>query len=314
MTIDAADFARVMAPVRELLPGYRQAWFGHLFRHEPIENAISVLRSGLLASRNSALAQGLIINDIAPEDIIGNRVDAHDYARLYFRPRNPTQYHIEGIRKPSEYYQGKHGGFIVMFVFDAASVLGLPGARFSCGNMQSPWSQIMETTNDFEALDFASIYHDSAYPGDEVRRKRCAEVLVPEQLPLLPHLRHIVVRTDANVATVKHAISDVGSLVPLDIVRRTMSSGVFFQRHAALDFVDASPGRINFKLTYTESPDPLQVQILVSSRAGAELQRLETQLEKNKKYYWEHGVRPGDYILDVWIEGSLAHRSGITLS
>lgn len=75
-------------------------WPSRLFRHEALENAVRILQSGQLQSRNDA--GEIIVRDVAPADIIAADVRAHAFARLYFRPKTPTQFHIEGIRKPGE--------------------------------------------------------------------------------------------------------------------------------------------------------------------------------------------------------------------
>jgi hypothetical protein len=121
---------RLSIPFQE----YRAKWPSRLFHHAALENAALILRSGRLLSRLDS--EGVRAVDIAPTGLIDHRTRAHQFARLYFRPRTPTQYHIEGIRKPSEYYQGKHAPILAMFVFDASHVLALPGVRFSDGNMQ----------------------------------------------------------------------------------------------------------------------------------------------------------------------------------
>jgi hypothetical protein len=63
--------------------------------------------------------------DIAGAVVIQNRDRAHQFARLYFRPRTPTQFHIEGIRKSGDYYMGyTHAPTLVMLIFDSFNVDG----------------------------------------------------------------------------------------------------------------------------------------------------------------------------------------------
>lgn len=120
---------------------FREQWPAHLFRHEPLENAVTIIKTGALLSRNDAT--GLIVNDIAPENIINARDVAHSSARLYFRPQSPTQFRIEGIRKPHEYIEGKHAPVLILFVFDAKTILTQDGVRFSNGNMQAGRSDVL---------------------------------------------------------------------------------------------------------------------------------------------------------------------------
>lgn len=163
--------------------GYRSNWPSRLFRHEPIENAVSILKHGTLLSRAEAAAQNLIVTDIAPSDIINHNARAHDYARLYFRPRNPTQYHIEGIKKADEIYKGKHAPVIVVFIFKSSEILCRNRVSFSDGNMQSETTTIFSEESAFKRLPFSDIYHEGPFSPESrenIIRRRCAEVLIPK--------------------------------------------------------------------------------------------------------------------------------------
>ena len=120
---------------------YRQHWSPRLFRHEPIENAVQIIKDGELLSRRQAGQN--IPRDIAPNEIIARRDLAHSSVRLYFRPKTPTQYHIEGIKKAGEYYQGKHAPVLIIFLFDMRKILTRPDVQFSDGNMQSHGTDVL---------------------------------------------------------------------------------------------------------------------------------------------------------------------------
>lgn len=296
-------------------PNYRQSWPRHLYRHEPIQNAINILKNGTLLSRNAASQAKLIGLDIAPEEIINTTNAAHDYARLYFRPRNPTQFHIEGIRKAADYYGGKHAGFTVIFMFDAAAVLTRGSTKFSCGNMQSQSTQVFDGDNGFDQLDFDSIYHDVAYPSPDVIRQRCAEVLPESGLNLLGTLKFIVVRTDADLATLKYSLLHFGLVQYLPLVRKSTGSGLFFNRYTAVDYIDTSPNRVNFKLAGTSSAGQIQTIIKILEPASRNVVfELTSNLDGNKRYFIEHNQVPGDYLINYSLEGAFAHESQITLS
>jgi len=119
------------------LYGHRGKWPARLFHHALIENAVSILKSGCLLSRSGS--NNIRVLDIADQEIVSGRDRAHDFARFYFRPRTPTQFHVEGIRKAGDFYRGDnrtHAPVLVMFVFDAKAVLTRYGTRFSNSNMQ----------------------------------------------------------------------------------------------------------------------------------------------------------------------------------
>jgi hypothetical protein len=141
---------------------YRQNWPGRLFHHAPLENAVEILTSGNLLSRTASAAARK--RDVADPNVIATTTVAHDFVRLYFRPRTPTQYHIEGIRKTTDLLRPDvHAPVIVVFVFEALAVLSRPNTRVSDGNMQSFYTAVHDTEHGLYELDFDSIYHDGAF-------------------------------------------------------------------------------------------------------------------------------------------------------
>lgn len=295
-------------------PNYRKAWPKHLYRHEPIQNVIEILRRGVLLSRHDATQNGVVQNDIAPLDIIGHREAAHNHARLYFRPLNPTQFHIEGIRKSADYYHGKHAGFLVMLLLNSERVLTDRTTQFSCGNMQSGNSTIQDGDDGFDKLDFDSIYHDSAYPSADTIRKRCAEVLPKSPFSLAETLEYIVVRTDADVNTLRYLLdrNNLKGFIPK--VRKTTGGGIFFNRYTALDYVDTAPGRIVFKLRFSSSSGPISTQIELFELGGQKrVFYLDKELVGAKPFYSNHALVPGKYIIRVHLEKCFAHESVIEI-
>ncbi|NKX39694.1 DUF4433 domain-containing protein [Rhodobacteraceae bacterium R_SAG5] len=305
--------ARHQAHVTEWLKkfsNYKKKWPKNLFRHEPVQNAISILKSGTLVSRSDATERGILNLDIAPENIIQNRDEAHANVRLYFRPRTPTQFHIEGIRKPEDYYMGRHAGFLVMLVFDSQAILTMDSTKFSSCNMQSPYSEVLDGDWGFDTLDFNGIYHDQAYPTDDEKRKRCAEVLAKSPLYLDHTLEFIVVRTDADVVALKFLLIREGLAHLVPKIRKSYSTGVFFERYTAMDFVDTSPGRINFKLRGTYSSGDIKTELTVFDDTNHKQHILYSgNLSPLKKYYVEHQLPAGSYRILFELEDCFAHES-----
>ncbi len=211
--------------------------------------------------------ENVVVNDIAPQDIIDNRGDAHACARLYFRPRAPTQYRVEGIRKPKDYYQEKHAGFLVMLALDAEAILTNPETQFSDGNMQSHASEVYDD-DGFDELQFSGIYHDQANPSRDQIRQRCAEVLATSPLLLEHTLKHIIVRTDADVQTLYCRLDDLGLGYLSDKVRRSQGTGVFFNEYTALEFIDSEPGRITFRVKESRSGTNVDIRMRVLDVEG----------------------------------------------
>jgi len=293
---------------------YKSKWPNHLFRHEPVGNAIVILKAGVLTSRQEAVNNGTLQNDIAPIDIIQNRDDVYSKVRLYFRPRTPTQYHIEGIRKPADFYMEKHAGFLVMLVFNSEAVLTKKSTQFSCGNMQSPNSNIYDGDAGFRNLDFTGTYHDEAYPSDDQKRQRCAEVLAESPMRISDSLSAIVVRTDADYNTMKYLLNREGLTHLVPLVQKSEGTGVFFQRFTAVQYVDTAPGRINYKLKGTASAGDIQTIITVYSDASDTQYNLYSgELRPYQSYFTPHNLPAGDYRLSFTLEGCFAYENLVSL-
>jgi hypothetical protein len=153
----------------------------------------------LLSRRASA---GRRPKDIAGTDVINLTERAHNFARLYFRPRNPTQWNVEGVRKPEELYGGDpntHAPVLVVFVFDARKILCRDGVYFSNGNMQSASSLLGDNDEFFRSIDFSKVYHVGGISGDRsIITARCAEILIPNRLILDECLSHVLCRSQAE--------------------------------------------------------------------------------------------------------------------
>ena len=217
--------------------GHRRHWPSRLFRHEVLENSVELLRSGALLSRSDAVA--LMKRDVAPEDIINANGLAHQFARIYFRPRTPTQYRIEGIRKPAEIWNGRHAPVIYMFVFRSRELLTRAGVHFSRGNMQVADAEVLDGDVAFQALSFDKIYHEGPYSPEnaDIKVWRCAEVLVESPLPLDEALEAIVCRSDAERKTLLYALGDAGAHWS-EKIRVMTQPGYFNAEYAFVESVD----------------------------------------------------------------------------
>jgi hypothetical protein len=224
---------------------YRAKWPSRLFHHAALENAARILRSGRLLSRVDS--EGVRAVDVAPAELIGHRIRAHHFARFYFRPRTPTQYWIEGIRRSTEYYQGRHAPILVMFVFDARRILALPGVRFSDGNMQSYSTRDGDTEEFFATINWNHVFHNSATSDSQVRHCRCAEVLVPSPLPLDGSLQWVFCRSQAERTMLIDALES-HSAAWRGKIRVSDDMQVFEKRYTYVNSVTLLSAGLSFEL------------------------------------------------------------------
>ncbi|HMM29958.1 MAG TPA: DarT ssDNA thymidine ADP-ribosyltransferase family protein [Aggregatilineaceae bacterium] len=186
----------------------RNWWPDYVFHFADIRNIVRILEAGTIYSRNEMRRLGLDFLDAASPSIISHSGDhVKEYVRLYFRPKTPTQYRMEGIRPDSLRWrdsqnQPVHCPVPVFLVFDSRSILTRNDCEFTDGNFASHDASKGNTASFFKNLPFHLIYHTGPYDpsNSSIAFHRCAEVLIPRKLDL-QHLKMIVCRSVAEKET-----------------------------------------------------------------------------------------------------------------
>lgn len=184
----------------------REWWPKFVFRSDHVENVVRILNSGRLLSRERAEDEGLILTDAAdPSLVSGLSDDDRRWARLYFRPRAPTQYANEGVRPVAKIQYGAHMPVPVYLVFSATGVMGESGVLFTKGRMTGQDSRGGDLAF-LQSMNWRHVYHDSGVgpPGTvgraDILNARHSEVLVPDELTM-ESLRWVVCRSAAERET-----------------------------------------------------------------------------------------------------------------
>lgn len=298
---------------------YRNKWPSRLFHHAPIENAVKILADGNLRSRDDPRNQKA--KDVAAAGVIEARKHAHDSARLYFRPRTPTQFHIEGIRKTGEcsYGEDAHAPVLIMMVFNARSVLTLPTIKFCDRNMQLGAANPSDTEEYFLAIPFDKVFHVGGIGGDRsIIEHRCAEVLAPSPMPLKDHLQWIFCRTTAERETLLHLLG--GKQAPwLSKIVVSEDLSVFERRFVFVDYVGISHEGVSFQLSPRDDAKPIDVRVQAWDKAGAEVisyrnpEMLAHPSATVKRWRVAKALTNGIYLVHIDLEGHLAYRGYLTL-
>lgn len=207
---NAAAQAHIDRWTQELAHSYRTKWPSRLFHHAPLENAVEILKSGCLQSRSATT--GNRPKDVAALGVIDTTNAAHASVRCYFRPRTPTQFHIEGIRKDSDCQLGvnAHAPVLIMFVLNASQVLTKDGTRFSDRNMQKQGAQVGTDDAFFASIPFDMVYHEGSYPAERamIKDHRAAEVLPTSPLDLDEVLQWALCRSEPERETLLHHLGE----------------------------------------------------------------------------------------------------------
>ena len=208
--------ARAQAHIAHWTPKLpsRNWWPNHLFFAAHVSAAADIIRAGQLICRRDLA--GAIGHDIANQDALGTNPAAHNYVRLYFRPKTVFHMRTEGIKLRADHFRlPAHMSVPVIFVFDLTKVVTRPNVHF-CGRKMAHVGIVPgNDQNYFDAIDFERVYHDSATSAlerAEIHDRRMAEVLIPDALPLAEALSMIICRTNFDAETLKHL---VGNLDPI---------------------------------------------------------------------------------------------------
>jgi len=190
-------------------------------------------------------------------------------------------------------------------LFDAKKVLSSPGVRFSDGNLASRASDLFERTEDFHALDFSEIYHDTYLPNDDpemknrIKKRRCAEVIVPEKLQLEDSLSWIICRSVAERETLLNLLASrlYSQYAPITKVY----SQCFFCNAHYVEKVVLQKSRID--LTFMPSGASFRYRYVFKTGGGT-VQREYSSPQP--AFIWESPQ--GNYSLDLFIDDHIAYK------
>ncbi len=298
---------------------YRTKWPDRLFHHSPLENAVSILRDGNLRSRLDPANRRT--KDVAAAGVIDNRDEAHQFGRLYFRPKTPTQWHIEGIRRADEcaYGEATHAPILYMMVFDARSILTKPGIRFSDRNMQLGNAEVGSGEDFFGEIPFAKVFHEGTTGGDRtIIDHRCAEVLVPSPLELSGTLQTVFCRTNAERQTLLYALGDQASQWKDKLVVSD-DTLVFNRRYVFVEEVTLRSDGVTFQISPRYDRADISITLKVRNTKGetvVDFRRSKmpaTPDPPSKRWWIERDLRNGKYEVELSLEGHMAFRAELTL-
>lgn len=298
---------------KETWLGANSWWPDYLFHFTDILNAVSILREGALLSRNEVQSRGLMATDNASPEIIGNTDDKwKGYARLYFRPRTPTQASNEGFRPPQRWNYNAHCPVPIYFIFDSKSVLARPDARFTTGSLATNSTpDILSKAADLEQIPFDLVYHDAKFSMSErssIVFRRHAEVIVPRQLDL-DALRYIVCRSQAEYETFLHLLPQNARMRWSDRLRLDSSRKPVFLKHwTYVESANLSSSRLTFHFNESsETLGPFYAEAYINHTISPRKFRWQnTSFTANKSLNLNLPSDISDYFVFLTLDGQLA--------
>ncbi|OJJ11658.1 hypothetical protein BKI51_07995 [Alphaproteobacteria bacterium AO1-B] len=297
---------------------YRKHWPSRLFHHCPLDTAVAIINDGHLRARDDP--QRLILQDVAAGGVIDNRQEAHGRVRLYFRPRNPTQFHIEGIRKDADcnYGTNAHAPVLVMFVLDAKRVLTRADILFSDQNMQNLNAATGNDEAFFANIPFLSVFHEGGIAGDHsIIAHRCAEVLPATPLPIADVLSSILFRSEPERDTFLYKLGEAAPRwQPFCYVSEELK--VFDKRFAFVADIDLSREGVSFRLNHRHDLQNISIVIQgynEQNQICVDFRNEDFQTHNQAGGRWIHRValEPSNYLVKVQIDNHLAYEAFIRL-
>jgi len=225
--------------------------FTHMF------NAIEVIRSRKILSRNRATELGLLKYDAAGS-VVYRSAKAHPYARFYYRTGTQTQFYNEclGKQKGSKYYgRAEDNGLPmcpmpVFFKFDLQEVLAKHSSLcyYSTGNLQTNWARIYKVIDDPSNIDAVNLY--SRQWSKEVQEKKQQEFLVKNEFDFSDLRDYQIICYDREEAEIlKSIFCDDPINEHIYSIYDAESEDVFEHENPPLRF-EKTDGRLNITTNY----------------------------------------------------------------
>ncbi|MBU2573700.1 MAG: DUF4433 domain-containing protein [Elusimicrobia bacterium] len=277
------DADKIVAHIQSLkkqpwLEKRQQWWPDYLFHFTDITNAVNILKSEAILSRNALERAGRDFCDGASQSVIDRTdLEKKDNVRLYFRPRTPTLHANEGFR-PVGAPDKPHCPVPIFFLFDSRAILERAETEFSDGNIAKKHQvKIGETYSFFKQIPFEKVYHDrffSAEERDDIVFHRHAEVLVPEKLGL-EYLKFIRRRSEAEYETLRDLLPEKVLAKWGNRISAVNKDAIFFSKwtHVLKAEISKKAIKVYFNPD-SQTPSPFSVEIQIC------------ELESGKTYSW----------------------------
>ena len=253
----------------------RRWWPRFVFHYTDIKNAVSILREGIIYSRlHMEQHDGIPVTSGSHAVLAGTQEPIKDCVRLYFRPKTPTQYHMEGIYSKqslsTSQYPDAHCPVPIFFLFDSLAILTRSDTQFSDGNLGSPQATLFSTADEFSKLPWQLIYHNRSFDphsqeSKEIILRRCAEILVPSRLDLAV-LRYIYCRSSAERESLLFLLPTAAKNRYRNKIVASERSEFYFRRQTFIEQIRLSSDRLRIQFSpETKSPGPFNLHITIRS-------------------------------------------------
>ena len=187
-------------------------WPKFAFHYTDITNAVCILDSGYLFSRVNTEKMHLMQNDNASRQVIDmTQTEAVANVRFYFRPLTPTQYYNEGFKHADLRYDHDVNANVpvpVFFLFDLGKLLSMPNTKFSELTQAGYGSDLYNSVESFQKLNFDKIYSKGYSEDPETRKYRHAELVYPDAFAIENCIQFILCRNSIEKTTLLNLLKE----------------------------------------------------------------------------------------------------------
>lgn len=207
------SYGSIIKEQREKLNNSINWWPLYLYHFTNILNAVSIIEKEYIFGRSLAINKSLMASDNASSNIIEiTNEEVARYARLYMRPKTPTQYYNEGY-KPKHIRDSDLNAncpIPIFFILDAEKVLSMNNVYFvEKGLAGDSYKRelLLSGADNFAKLNFDKIFHNGPYDqGNDIKKYRHTEVIREEGIPITKVIKGIACRSAAERQTLLYLL------------------------------------------------------------------------------------------------------------
>jgi hypothetical protein len=210
-------------------------WPRFIFHTTQVECAVAILRAGCLLPRGE---QEQVIHDVANQGALWNNPGAHNFVRMYFRPKTSFHLSTEGIKCLGDpYRRDRQMSIPITLVLLAEQLLATDGVGFVYGNFARGGADPGYDEKFFDQIPFNKVYHDQPLRRDEleeVQNLRMSEVVFKGPLPLKDILHSIICRTPFDRQTLLYLLGDASDQYAPSVRTEQLTGSIYLHKELYL--------------------------------------------------------------------------------
>lgn len=207
------SYSEIIEEQRKKLDTNISWWPLYLYHFTDVLNAVNIIDKEYIYGRKTAIERHLMSTDNASANVINmTQDDVLRYARLYMRPKTPTQYHNEGY-KPKHIRNKEIDANCpvpIFFFLDAEKTLSMDGMKFIEKGLARGIHDDNEFLNgetEFLKLNFEKIFHVGPFDkSSDITKYRHTEVIREDGIPISKVIKGIACRSIAEKQTLLYLL------------------------------------------------------------------------------------------------------------